>query len=578
MKKNKSNLRRYFIGKLIKRILFILFLIILNYIFIIKKIIPIFYAKNIIINYGLHSFDICIKYPIVWKNIKRLYIITSILAASIVGNSIYSFIFKYNSTNITPPHIKTIKPSSNTLHLLIGYNYQTRNNLYLLEPSLYQNILITGTIGSGKTSSAMYPYTKQLIEYNYKNPSSKLGMLILDVKGNYHYYIKNLAKKYNIENDLIIIELNSKITYNPLHKPYLKPHVLANRLITILNLFSPNTTESYWLDKAEQILSESIKLCRLYNNNYVTFTELHKLITFPSYYEEKINTLKNKFTKNKLTPRQLYELNSAIDFFQKEYWSMDQRTLSILKSEITRITNIFISDYDVQKTFCPSYGNITFNGFRSVLDSGKIVILNMNIAVYKNLSKIIAAYLKLDFQFEVISRISKYNTKPCAFICDEYSEYVTKTDSDFFSLSREAKCINIISTQSYSSLKNTLKDETSVKVIIQSLVNKLWFRSDDIFTIEEVQKQLGKEDKIKTSRNISENAKETNYNYITNSFVSHNSNISESLNTYVQTEFKYDITFFSQELHSFEALAFLSNGTNIIPPCKLKMNPYFKNS
>ena len=192
MKKNKSNLRRYFIGKLIKRILFILFLIILNYIFIIKKIIPIFYAKNIIINYGLHSFDICIKYPTVWKNIKRLYIITSILAASIVGNSIYSFIFKYNSPNITPPHIKTIKPSSNTLHLLIGYNYQTRTNLYLLEPSLYQNILITGTIGSGKTSSAMYPYTKQLIEYNYKNPSSKLGMLILDVKGKYHYYIKNL--------------------------------------------------------------------------------------------------------------------------------------------------------------------------------------------------------------------------------------------------------------------------------------------------------------------------------------------------------------------------------------------------
>ena len=45
------------------------------------------------------------------------------------------------------------------------------------------------------------------------------------------------------------------------------------------------------------------------------------------------------------------------------------------------------------------------------------------------------------------------------------------------------------------------------------LVNKLWFRNDDIFTIEEAQKQVGKEEKKKTSKTISENAKETNYNY-----------------------------------------------------------------
>ena len=79
-----------------------------------------------------------------------------------------------------------------------------------------------------------------------------------------------------------------------MHKPNLKPLVLANRLKTILTLFSENNTESYWLDKAEQILAESIKFCRLYNNNYVNFSELHKLITIPGYYKEKINYLKVK--------------------------------------------------------------------------------------------------------------------------------------------------------------------------------------------------------------------------------------------------------------------------------------------
>ena len=63
--------------------------------------------------------------------------------------------------------------------------------------------MITGTIGSGKTSSAMYPFTKQLMEYNSKNSNDKISMLILDVKGNYSNQIKEFAKKYNLENDLI---------------------------------------------------------------------------------------------------------------------------------------------------------------------------------------------------------------------------------------------------------------------------------------------------------------------------------------------------------------------------------------
>ena len=155
---------------------------------------------------------------------------------------------------------------------------------------------------------------------------------------------------------------------------------------------------------------------------------------------------------------------------------------------------------------------------------------------------------------------------------------MTKTDSEFFSLSREAKCINIVSTQSYSSLKNTLKDETAVKVICQNLINKIWFRTDDIFTIEEAQKQLGKEDKIKTSKNISENSKETRYNYMVNSLSSQDSTISESFNLYTQNDYIYDTNFFTRNLQTFTALAFLSDGNKIIEPQKLNMFPYFLNN
>ena len=178
---------------------------------------------------------------------------------------------------------------------------------------------------------------------------------------------------------------------------------------------------------------------------------------------------------------------------------------------------------------------------------------------------------------KILSSLSNGTDRKTAFICDEYDKYCTKTDSDFFSLSRESKCINIVSTQSYSSLKSALKDEASVKVITQNLINKIWFRTDDIFTIEEAQKQLGKEEKKKFSKTVSESAKETNFSYITNTLNSCNSNISESYNSYFQSEYIYDTNFFTRELETFTALTFLSDGTRIFEPRKFQMLPYFKN-
>ena len=418
----------------------------------------------------------------------------------------------------------------------------------------------------------MEPFLKQLISQD----SPKLGMLILDVKGNFYKAVKKYAKEYDRLDSLIIIELCSNIKYNLLNKPNLKPSVLANRLKTILELFSSNNSDSYWLDKSEQVITEAIKLCRLYNNGYVTFVELHNLINYDDYFQTKIEFLRKAFQSGTLSREKIYDLYSSLNFFENEFRRLDSRTLSIIKSEITRNTNSFISDYDVLNTFCPKEDEINFCGFESLIKENKIVVLNMNIAKYKNLSKIIAAYLKLDFQSEVLIQLSnKKSISPTVFMCDEYHEYVTLSDSDFFAQSREAKCINIVATQSYTSLLNTLKDESSVKVILQNLVNKIWLRTDDIFTIESAQKQIGREDKIKYSRNISENAGETNYNYFINSLESKKSNISESISTQIHTDFVYDTNFFTQKLKTFSCLAFLSDGTQILPPCKVDLFPSF---
>ena len=543
-------------------LLFLLICFIINFILFFK----LFISKNVIFDLALTPFDICEKYPEIWLKIKYLYCISCIISYSILFKSL--FIKFLNNSK------KKIKIENNIdeskLRLKIGTN---KNGIlkWIEEDGLYQNILITGTIGSGKTSSAMYPFTKQIIRFKADDFDNKIAMLILDVKGNYYKKVEEFAEEYNRKEDLLKIDLIGGIKYNPLDKPDLKPVVLANRLKTILLLFSKNNSESYWLDKAEQVIAEAIKLCRLYNDGYVDFAEIHKIVMFENYYKEKIELIRNKFLENKLTRPDQYELLSCLNFFQKEFFSLDSRTISILKSEISRITNIFVSDYNVSKTFCPQKNEINFKGFDEVLDEGKIVVLNMNISEYENLSKIIAAYLKLDFQTTVMNRLSnnKKIRKSC-FISDEYHEYVTSTDSDFFSQSREAKCINIVATQSYTSLLNTIKDQSTVKVIIQSLVNKIWFRTDDIFTIEEAQKQIGKEEKEKSSITVSENAKETNYSFIMDTLISRDSSISESFNKFTQKDYIFDTNFFTQELRTFSGLCFLSipSFLNILPILK----------
>lgn len=344
------------------------------------------------ISYGIHPFNICEKNPDLWYLIKISFAITYVFSSIILSNLFYQFflippvsflhrlfskeLFRYflgllknkrcksSILNIAPDssRFSSVEP----LKLYIGETFSSKQPIYLSEKSLFQNILITGTIGTGKTSSAMYPFTEQFISIKQHIP-----MLILDVKGNYYLKVKELAQKYNRTEDVIVLELDGKFKYNPLHKPHLKASVLADRLKDILLLFSPNNSESYWIDKVHQVLTAAIKLCRLYNYGYVTFEEIHKLITLDNYYYEKIPFLREKFIHNGFSTSEIYDLHASLQFFEKEFFSLDTRTISILKSEITRITNCFVSDYSVYRTFCPSFSELNFLGFEDALSSRK---------------------------------------------------------------------------------------------------------------------------------------------------------------------------------------------------------------
>ena len=369
--------------------LIIIVIILIYYFFSMIFFKEILYGENIIFPYALNKFYIDIEYPKLWKKIKLYFFIINILTPVIIL-LIYNFkkyniwkklyikgldknkernFFKINLDKYTKKdefsilglkkENKFFKNTDNmNLKILLGFD-EEKNPIFLEEKALFQNVLITGSIGTGKTSSGMYNITKQLISYNAYN-EKKIGMLILDVKGNYYDFVKKEAIKNGRLKDLVCIDLSGNIFYNPLDKIELSSDVIANRLKEILLLFSKNNTESFWIDKAGMILAEVIKFIRLYNDNYVTFYEIHKIINDIEYYVEMKKKIKGKLIKNKYDEKEIFNINSSVDYIEKEFLRYDERTKGILIAEISRITGMFVLNYDINKVFCPRKEEINF--------------------------------------------------------------------------------------------------------------------------------------------------------------------------------------------------------------------------
>lgn len=522
--------------------------------------------QSININIKFSKYEICTYLILIYLNILLTikYCNYNILTIKILGKTIdlvsmyclnvkYIYII-YIFLNFASVFLKFLKKSVKKIEKepkIIKTDDKITNNCkkdvnFLNLNGLYQNILITGSIGSGKTFGAINLFTKYFIDNN-------LSGLILDIKGNYLKTLKNILN-YNNKYKIIDISFKSKYNYNPLNKKYMNEYEIANYIRNTLETISDvNNQDSYWLDKVENVLQVFIILIRL-NREEINFLKIHELVINVNNVENQIKKIKKRFLKDKLSKEELYKFNFAVNFINSEYKNLDERVMSIIKSEITRMTIPFVSNYETKEKFCTN-SNVDFS-----IDN-QIIILSMNIGENKAITKIISAFLKNDFQQYIMKNIS--NPKTRFFICDEYQEFALKSDAEFLALSREAKCISVLAMQSYTSLKTKLKNEDQTKLLIQNCVNKIWFRQDDNYTIECIIKQLGKHYKTMKSHTYGENARLTIYNPFNNKFNNCNSNLTENITYSKVIQDKYNYNYFSQELKTLEALVLYSDGEKI---------------
>ena len=129
-----------------------------------------------------------------------------------------------------------------------------------------------------------------------------------------------------------------------------------------------------------------------------------------------------------------------------------------------------------------------------LLEKGCILGLNFRVALNPALARGLGVMLKLDFQRAVLQRIPKIAAEPqrawrdLLFVANEYHAFATVGETDptgderVFALSRQARLIPIVATQSVSSLRSALAGDEAWRTLLQCFRTKVFLATSEEFT------------------------------------------------------------------------------------------------
>ena len=488
-----------------------------------------------------------------------------------------------------------IWPESGELQLVIGEIHE-KNGIGKEKPDwltmdakgLYTGILVLGSTGTGKTTACAYPFLDQLVKYKNDSRDEKIGGLILDVKGDFWKEAVSILKRNGRAEDIVIIEPGSGYYFNPVHYPQLDAKIIAERLYSVLENMNSNDgrQDSFWKDKSINLLANSLNIIRLCMD-YATLSDIYEILSDDNKLNSIIDYAKNLIRiKSDKTETYVNELKLAVSYFAgADYAGLDERTKSIIKSESLRVCSDFIKPV-FKDTFCAPQEKLNFPGFHEVVNSGKIVILNMSESKYGLTGKIIGIMMKLDYFRTVLNRVyksvidDKVNTKrPVLFICDEYQNYVTsgdiESDAEFFARCRQSKAVNIVLTQSYSSLKLKLGSEEKLNSLIGNIRSTIWLALSDDYSREKASKICDKEYKLKITENITEQDDRAVFNPYIGKLLSDDNTISQGTTKTYEKMPSFDTDVFAN-LKLNQAVYRVYSGGDVKGPGIVYLHPIYR--
>ena len=154
------------------------------------------------------------------------------------------------------------------------------------ERGLFTGIAVFGAVGSGKTSSCLYPFAEQILSYKALNRDERIGGLILEVKGDFCRRVKEILERAGRGEDYIELSLESEYRYNPLHND-LDAYALAFSIASLLNNLFGRGKEPFWQQAYTNLVNFIILLYKV-AFGYVTLFDVYQCAISPPFLEQRI--------------------------------------------------------------------------------------------------------------------------------------------------------------------------------------------------------------------------------------------------------------------------------------------------
>ena len=291
-----------------------------------------------------------------------------------------------------------------------------------------------------------------------------------------------------------------------------------------------------------------------------------------------------------------HQLDAVERWFTYGWRKLDHR----LRSSITEGIVVFLSLFDenpaVHRTFCPprsAYAEAPKPGeptplppLEELLESGRVLALNFPVGLNPGLARALGVMLKLDFQRAVLQRIPKIAAHPkqvwrdLLFVCDEYHAFATVGETDptgderTFALSRQARLIPIVATQSISSLRSALPGDESWRTLLQCFRTKLFLATSDEFTARAAADLCGRRDRLKAHYTLSEGGQGAHISLLTGRATATKQTVSASKSYAPHHEYIFSPRVFT-ELQNSQAIALPYDGLNPMRPQFCYLKPHY---
>lgn len=326
---------------------------------------------------------------------------------------------------------------------------------------------------------------------------------------------------------------------------------------------------------------------------YMCARETPELVAFLKAHDIPFEPLVQ--TERQGNSRKRRQFEAAERWFEHDWVRIEPKLRTSIVEGISVFLSLFDDNPTVKDIFCPpkecfdgaangepGFGRV-MPSFAEIIESGKVLAFNFP-ADNPMLAKAIGTMMKQDFQRAMLGRLPRmrnrptHEFRPVLFLCDEYQSFATVGENDptgdekFFALSRQAKCIPIVATQSISSLKSTLAGETW-RTLLQTFRTKIFLAVSDDFSAKTAAELCGKEEQFKLMYSISESGHDAQVSLVTGRTTAHKSNVTTSKTYTLQRDFVFEPKIFG-ELKNAEAIVLAYDGVTPMPPtlCYLKLD------